>query len=69
MTTLVMAEGIFPWKEMPVWITPKMRMPMNVPATNPTPPLRSVPPTTTAAIASSSRPVAAIALPAERSAV
>ena len=56
-------ELMFPWNVMMVWIMPKMSTPTNVPANKPTPPLSNVPPTTTAAIASSSRPFPAVGFP------
>src|SRR5882757_3799339 len=46
-----------PSKSRPLFITPMIRAPVNVPIIPPTPPLRLVPPITTAAIASSSYPV------------
>ena len=54
-----------PWNVIAVEIIANASTPSGVPITYPTPPLKSVPPTTTAAIASNSIPVAAIALPEE----
>src|SRR6266498_96469 len=52
-----------PSNVMMVWMTPRMSTPINVPKILPTPPERGVPPMTTAAIASSSSIVPAVALP------
>ena len=48
-----------PLKLMSVAISPKIMPPNSAPATKPTPPVSSVPPSTTAAIALSSLPVPA----------
>ncbi len=45
-----------PSKVMMVWMTPSTRTPSTVPRTYPDPPVSSVPPITTAAMASSSVP-------------
>jgi len=48
-------------------INARMTIPSSVPATDPIPPLSSVPPITTAAIASSSHPTAIVGSPAGES--
>ena len=57
------AETVFRTVSSAVWMIPKIRTPIIVPASNPTPPLRSVPPITTAAIASNSSPLPALGFP------
>ena len=55
---LVHQELRVPSKEMKVWIVPSTSTPSSEPSTSPRPPVSSVPPMTTAAIASSSMPTA-----------
>ena len=55
-TILVHHELRVPSNEMKVWIRPEYQHPSSEPMTRPTPPDRSVPPMTVAAMASSSVP-------------
>jgi len=66
MAIFVHQELKVPWNVMNVWISPRINTPIRVPSTYPAPPVRSVPPMTTAAMTSNSNPTQARGYPEKK---